>query len=130
MNAKTYESVQGIGKTGQTLESFGEAQNQLNAEMLKELRVIQLQTNMLLRQMLEAQTVITKLKEEQVKYILKLSKCEAELESLRQNAAKLSRYEAEIENLHQEVDRLKLTARLNTNAIDRMTRKANEADES
>ena len=123
MNAKTYESVQGIGKTGQTLESFGEAQNQLNAELMKEMRVLQLQTNMLLRQMIEAQTEITKLKEEQVKYILKLSKCEAELESMKQASAKLSRYESELDALRQEVDRLKLTARLNSNAIERLTHK-------
>ena len=47
MNAKTYESVQGIGKTAQELESFGTAQNQLNADILKELRIMQLQVNML-----------------------------------------------------------------------------------
>ena len=72
MNAKTYESVQGIGKTAQELETFGTAQNQLNADILKELRIMQLQTNMLTHHLKEAQEEIAKLKEEQVKYILQL----------------------------------------------------------
>lgn len=121
MNAKTYESVQGIGKTAQELESFGAAQNQLNADILKELRIMQLQTNMLTHHLREAQEEIAKLKEEQVKYILQLKKYQAEADSLRQQLNAKDNYRIEVEALRQEVDRLKLTAKLNTNAIARLS---------
>ena len=123
MNAKTYESVQGIGKTGQELENFGSAQNQLNAEILKELRIMQLQTNMLTHHLKEAQDEIAQLKEEQVKYILKLNKYKAEADSLRHQLESKDSFQSEVEALRQEVDRLKLTAKLNTNAIERLSRK-------
>ena len=126
MNSKTYESVQGIGKTGQTLETFGEAQNQLNAEILKELRIIQLQNNMLMRQMSEANAEIAKLKEDQTKYILKLAKSEAEITSLREGTKTAGQYQAEINALKKEIDRLKLTARLNANAIERLSHQNEE----
>ncbi len=123
MNAKTYESVQGIGKTGQELENFGSAQNQLNAEILKELRIMQLQTNMLTHHLKEAQDEIAQLKEEQVKYILKLNKYKAEADSLRHQLESKDSFQSEVEALRQEVARLKLTAKLNTNAIERLSRK-------
>lgn len=123
MNSKTYESVQGIGKTGQELENFGNAQNQLNAEILKELRIMQLQTNMLTHHLKEAQDEIAQLKEEQVKYILKLNKYKAEADSLRHQLEGKDSFQSEVEALRQEVDRLKLTAKLNTNAIERLSRK-------
>lgn len=122
LNSKTYESVQGIGKTGQSLDTFGEAQNQFNADVLKELRIMQLQNNMLLRQMTEAHAEIAKLKEDNVRYTLKLSKCQAELESLKQGVKTADKYQEELNGLKKEIDRLKLTARLNTNAIERLTR--------
>ena len=123
MNSKTYESVQGIGKTGQELENFGTAQNQLNAEILKELRIMQLQTNMLTHHLKEAQDEIAQMKEEQVKYILKLNKYKAEADSLRHQLESKDSFQSEVEALRQEVDRLKLTAKLNTNAIERLSRK-------
>jgi len=126
LNSKTYESVQGIGKTGQELESFGTAQNQLNAEILKEMRIMQLQTNMLTHHLKEAQEEIAKLKEEQVKYILKLNQCKAEADSLKHQLETKDSFQAEVEALRQEVDRLKLTARLNTNAIERLSHKDDE----
>ena len=121
MNAKTYESVQGIGKTGQELENFGSAQNQLNAEILKEIRIMQLQTNMLTHHLKEAQDEIAKLKEEQVKYILKLNQCRAELDSMKHQLETKDSFQAEVAALRQEVDRLKLTAKLNSNAIARLS---------
>ena len=121
MNAKTYESVQGLGKTAQELESFGNAQNQLNADILKELRIMQLQTNMLTHHLKEAQDEIAKLKEEQVKYILKLNQCRAELDSMKHQLETKDSFQAEVAALRQEVDRLKLTAKLNSNAIARLS---------
>ncbi len=121
MNAKTYESVQGLGKTAQELESFGNAQNQLNADILKEIRIMQLQTNMLTHHLKEAQDEIAKLKEEQVKYILKLNQCRAELDSMKHQLETKDSFQAEVAALRQEVDRLKLTAKLNSNAIARLS---------
>ena len=121
MNAKTYESVQGIGKTAQELEAFGTAQNQLNADILKELRIMQLQTNMLTHHLKEAQEEIAKLKEEQVKYILQLKQYQAEAASLRHQLDAKDNYTIEVETLRQEIDRLKLTAKLNSNAIARLS---------
>ena len=106
MNAKTYEPMQ-----EQALEKFGEEQNLLNESLLKRIRVLEFQYSLLSRQMLEVQTEITKLKETQVKIILKLSRCEAELESFKHD---------DNLNLKQELDRLKLTAKLNANAIERL----------
>ena len=121
MNAKTYESVQGLGKTAQELESFGNAQNQLNADILKEIRIMQLQTNMLTHHLKEAQDEIAKLKEEQVKYILKLNQCRAELDSMKHQLETKDSFQSEVAALRQEVDRLKLTAKLNSNAIARLS---------
>jgi len=121
LQAKTYESVQGLGKTGQELENFGNAQNQLNADILKEMRIMQLQANMLTHHLKEAQEEIAKLKEEQVKYILKLNQCKAELDSIKHQLEKEDSFQAETEALRQEVDRLKLTAKLNSNAIARLS---------
>lgn len=121
MNSKTYESVQGIGKTGQELENFGNAQNQLNADILKEMRIMQLQINMLTHHLKEAQDEIAKLKEEQVKYILKLNHCRADLDSIKHQLETKDSFQAETEALRQEVDRLKLTAKLNSNAIARLS---------
>ncbi|MBR1553893.1 MAG: hypothetical protein IJ644_00695 [Oscillospiraceae bacterium] len=127
MNSKTYESVQGIGKTGQELENFGTAQNQLNADILKEIRIMQLQTNMLTHHLKEAQEEIAELKEEQVKYILKLNQCKAEVDSLTHQLETKDSFQTEVEALRQEVGRLKLTARLNTNAIERLSHKEDES---
>lgn len=116
MKAKTYESMQGLGKTGQTLENFGEEQNQFNAEIIKQMRIAELQMNMLTRKLTETMEEVEKLKETQVKLILRMTKCEAEIEILKQDNAS-----AALDVLRQEVDRLKLTAKLNTNAIERLT---------
>ena len=121
MNAKTYDAVSGIGKTAQELENFGNAQNELNADILKDLRIIHLQMNMLTHHLKEAQEEIAKLKEEQVKYILKLNQYQAEADSLRNQLAKKDTYRVEVEALRQEVDRLRLTARLNSSAIERLS---------
>ncbi len=121
MKAKTYEPMQGIGKTPQELETFGNAQNAFNAEILKELRIMHLQANMLTHHLKEAQEEIARLKEEQVKYVLKLNQCKAEVESLTQQLEGENSRQTELEILRKEVDRLRLTAKLNTNAIERLT---------
>ncbi|MDE6729975.1 MAG: hypothetical protein K2J71_04280 [Oscillospiraceae bacterium] len=129
MDAKTYESMQGIGKTGQALEKFGEEQNQLNQKLLKQIRILELQNNLLNRQMQEVQAELAKLKETQVRILLKLGKCEAETEILKQESKK-SEKDAVLENLKREINRLKLTAKLNTNAIERLTKDPHEDDEN
>lgn len=121
MKAKTYEPMQGIGKTPQEVEAFGNAQNAFNAEILKELRIMHLQANMLTHHLKEAQDEIAHLKEEQVKYVLKLNQCKAEVESLTQQLEGENSRQTELEILRKEVDRLRLTAKLNTNAIERLT---------
>lgn len=121
MNAKTYESVQGIGKTAQELETFGAAQNQLNADILKELRIMQLQINMLTHHLKEAQEDIAKLNEKQTNIICQLGKYQAEADSLRNQLEAKDNYTIEVEALRQEIDRLKLTAKLNSNAIARLS---------
>lgn len=131
MDAKTYESMQGIGKTGQALEKFGEEQNQLNQQLLKQIRILELQNHLLSRQMQEVQAELAGLRETQVKNLLRLGRCEAEIEILRQEHEKRQNPEksAELEQLKREVDRLRLTAKLNTNAIERLTRKADQEQE-
>ncbi|MDE6087179.1 MAG: hypothetical protein K2G25_02205 [Oscillospiraceae bacterium] len=128
MDAKTYESMQGIGKTGQALEKFGEEQNQLNQKLLKQIRILELQNNLLSRQMKEVQAELAKLKETQVRNILKLGRCEAEIEILKQEN-KRSEKDAALENLKREVNRLRLTAKLNTNAIERLTKNQHEENQ-
>ena len=121
MNAKTYESVQGIGKTAQELETFGTAQNQLNADILKELRIMQLQVNMLTHHLKEAQEDIAKLNEKQTNIICELGKYKAEADSLRHQLEAKDHYRMEVDALRQELERLKLTAKLNSNAIARLS---------
>ena len=121
MNAKPYDAISGIGKTAQELENFGNAQNELNADILKELRIIHLQTNMLTHHLKEAQEEISRLKEEQVRYILKLNQYQAEADSLRNQLDAKASCQLEIEALRQEVERLRLTAKLNSNAIERLS---------
>lgn len=130
MDAKTYESMQGIGKTGQALEKFGEEQNQLNQKLLKQIRILELQNHLLSHQMQEVQTELAKLKETQVKNILKLGYCEAEIEILKQENQENKKKEKDnlLEELKREVNRLKLTAKLNANAIERLTRNQHEDD--
>ena len=109
MNAKTYEPMQ-----EQALEKFGEEQNLLNEKLLRRIRVLELQNSLFSRQIQEIQTEVAKLKETQVKIILKLSRFEAEVEILKQE---------DNNHLKQELDRLKLTAKLNANAIERLIKK-------
>lgn len=97
-----------------TYEAMQEEQNLVNEKLAKRIRVLELQNSLLSRQIQEMQAELAKLKETQVKNILKLGRCEAELEILKNE---------DKSNLKQEIDRLKLTAKLNANAIERLTRK-------
>ncbi|MDE5792586.1 MAG: hypothetical protein K2G88_04700 [Oscillospiraceae bacterium] len=110
METKTYESMQDF-------EKFSQEQNIMNEKLAKRIKILELQNSLLSRQIQEMQAELIKLKETQVKNILKLSRCQAELEILKNE---------DKSNLKQELDRLKLTAKLNSNAIERLTRNKDE----
>jgi transposase len=98
MNAKTYENIPGFAKTGQELHNFGEKQNSFNAQLLA-------QVEALTAQLAAAEEHIARLEAEQEKNIQRFGRCAAELDQMQK-----------------EIDRLKLTAKLNSNAIDRMAK--------
>ncbi|MBE6850166.1 MAG: hypothetical protein E7504_00275 [Ruminococcus sp.] len=98
MKTETYAEKSGIGKTGQALKQFGEQQNALNAQLAA-------QVEMLEKQLEEAMQCIAQLKAEQEKNITRFGRCAAELDEVQK-----------------ELDRLRLTTKLNTNAIDRMAK--------
>ena len=101
----------------QDFEKFSQEQNSMNEKLAKRIRVLELQNSLLSRQILEMQVELAKLNETQVKNILKLGRCEAELEILKNQ---------DNNNFKQELDRLKLTAKLNANAIERLMKNKNE----
>ncbi len=100
MKTETYAEKSGIGKTAQTLKQFGENQNALNAQLAEQ--IVQLA-----KQLEDAMQRIAKLEAEQEKNITRFGRCAAELDEVQK-----------------ELDRLRLATKLNTNAIDRMAKKA------
>ncbi len=98
MKTQTYEEIHGIGKTGQTLRKFGEQQNELNAQLTAQVETL---TN----QLEKAMQRIAQLEAEQEKNIARFGRCAAELDEMQK-----------------ELDRLRLTTKLNTNAIDRIAK--------
>ena len=112
MNTKTYEPGAGLGKTAQTLRDFGERQNALNQKLAEQNQALQMRCEVLAEHLGEAldriaalEEALAALQKEQALNIKRFHRC----------AADLDRAEAEI-------DRLRLTAKLNTNAIDRITK--------
>lgn len=116
MNAKTYQNAAGIAKTGQSLREFGERQNALNAGVQEELTYLRKQNQALSGQLSaaleriaaleKALERVTALEQEQVMNIRRFGRCAADLDVV-----------------EKEIDRLKLTSKLNSNAIDRLTKK-------
>ncbi len=100
MKTETYAEKSGIGKTGQALKQFGENQNALNAQLAEQ--IVQLS-----KQLEDAMQRIAQLEAEQEKNITRFGRCAAELDEMQK-----------------ELDRLRLTTKLNTNAIDRMAKGA------
>jgi hypothetical protein len=98
MNSNTYQDMAGFGKTGQNLKDFGERQNAMNAQLTEKLEL-------LTHQLGQALDTIAGLELEQ-----------------RRNLQRFAAYEAEIADLHKELDRLRLTVKLNSNTIDRLAK--------
>lgn len=112
MNTKTYEAGSGLGKTAQTVREFGERQNALNAKLAAETASLQTRCEVLaehlgaaLDRIAALEAAVERLEKEQELNIRRFARC----------AADLDKAEAEI-------DRLRLTSKLNTNAIDRLTK--------
>ncbi len=98
MKTTTFEGSQGFGKTGKALEQFGENQNALNAKLTEHL-------DALARQLGEAMDRITEL--------------EASRRSMEEQVARCL---TEMDGMQKEIDRLRLTAKLNSNTIDRLVK--------
>lgn len=111
MEPKTYEGKPGLGKG--ELHAFGERQNALNEGLCREIERLSGELEEAHRReakmeerLAAAEEAIAALKSEQEKNILRFGRCAAALD------------EAE-----KKIDRLSLTCRLNSNAIDRMVKK-------
>ncbi len=102
MKTDTYKEMAGFGKTGQNLKEFGESQNAMNAQLTEKLEL-------LTHQLGQALDSIAQLELAQ-----------------RSNLQRFAAYEAEIADLKKEIDRLRLTAKLNSNTIERLTRGGTE----
>ncbi|MBQ9110207.1 MAG: hypothetical protein IJY06_02415 [Oscillospiraceae bacterium] len=98
MKTDTYKEISGFGKTGQNLREFGESQNAMNAQLSEKLELLTNQLGQALERI-----------------------AELELEQ-HGNMQRFAAYEAEIADLRKEVDRLRLTAKLNSNTIDRLAK--------
>jgi len=98
MKTETYKEIAGFGKTGQNLKEFGEKQNAMNAQLTEKLELMT-------RQLGEALDRIAALEAEQAK-----------------NQRRFVRCAEEINELKKEVDRLRLTSKLNTSSIDRLAK--------
>lgn len=105
MKTATYGGTQGFGKTGKALEIFGENQNALNAKLLERLE----ETEARLQTALER---IAALEEEQERNIKRFGRCAAELDAMQK-----------------ELDRLRLTAKLNSNTVERLVKQSGNTEE-
>ncbi len=104
MRTATYEGTQGFGKTGKALESFGEKQNVLNAKLLERLE----ETEAQLKAALER---IAALEAEQERNIQRFGRCAAELDAMQK-----------------ELDRLRLTTKLNSNTVERLVKQSENTE--
>ena len=112
MKTKTYNAPSGIGKTGQTLKTFGERQNAVNAAIAERLEAQDRQIQVLSAQLGAALERIGSLEQEVA----------ALREEQAQNIQRFGRCAAELEDVEKDVGRLKLTAKLNSNAIDKLVK--------
>ncbi len=113
MKTKTYGASSGLGKTGQTLREFGERQNALNAQLASQVQTLTTQVELLAGQLGDALEKIAGLEQQ-------VAALQAEQE---RNIKRFGRCAAELDAAEKEISRLKLTAKLNTNAIDRLSKK-------
>ncbi len=98
MKTESYEELPGFGKTGQILRHFGEQQNEINAQLNE-------QMELLAKQLGDAMQRIADLEAAQ-----------------KESNAALSRCTQEMDAMQKEIDRLRLTAKLNSNTLERLTK--------
>ena len=115
METKTYRPVGGLNKLPQTLREFGERQNKLNAELRRENESLQHQIEVLAEHLGELQDKLLVLEEQNER--LKALETAQEL-----NIKRFHRCAEDLDKIERGVDRLKLSNKLNTNAIDRLTK--------
>ena len=121
MNHKTYIPQEGITHLPQTLREFGERQNRLNSELQKENAALSGQVEVLASQMSEAFARIGALE----KALLEANQRITELESEQAlNIKRFHRCAEDLDKAERENERLRLTAKLNSNAIDRLVKSA------
>ncbi len=99
METRTYQPESGLGKNKQNLENFGQRQNDLNAQ-------VQAQLTEILQKLDELKRRLDAAEQEQQQNMNRFAGCAAELK-----------------DIHKDIDQLRLTAKLNSNAIDRMMKK-------
>lgn len=119
MNTKTYETSAGLGKTAQTLREFGERQNDLNAKLVAEVESLQRQREVLaehLGEALDRIDALEKVLETALERVTALEKAQ-EL-----NIKRFQRCANDLDKAETAINRLKVTAKLNTNAIDRLAK--------
>ncbi len=116
MDPNTYQSMGGLNRLPQTLREFGERQNRLNVQLREENASLSRQIEVLAGQLGEVLERIAALEAA----LERVDALEAEQEG---NSKRFRRCAADLSMLENEVGRLKVTAKLNTNAIDRLARK-------
>ncbi len=119
MNTKTYETGAGLGKTSQTLREFGERQNNLNDKLVAEIESLQRQREILAEHLGEALDRINALEtalETMTGRVAALEKAQD------LNIKRFQRCASDLDKAETAINRLKVTAKLNTNAIDRLAK--------
>lgn len=106
MEARTYKPENGFGKNKQNLEAFGEQQNRFNAHTEEQLTAIMEKLDAL-------SAAITALSE----------RMEKQEDAQGQNMTLFKKCAAEMAQIHKDVDKVRLTAKLNSNSIDRLMKK-------
>ena len=114
---RTYVHTGGIGKTGQDLQSFGDRQNGLNQVLLQQTASLQAENNALTAQLALAlrQNELLEARITALEQALDAAKHETQ--------SRLARMQEDVKAAVAEVDRLRLTTKLNSNAIDRLSKK-------
>ena len=119
METKTYRPAGGLNKLPQTLREFGERQNKLNAELRRENESLQHQIEVLAEHLGELQ--------EKLRVLEERSERIAPLEAAQElNIKRFHRCAEDLDKIERDVDRLKLSNKLNTNAIDRLTKQQDD----
>lgn len=110
MNPKTYHAPSGLGKSTQAFREFGEKQNALNEALTERISTLEAENNTLYGQLSHALERIAALEE----------RLAAQEQEQALNIRRFGRCAADLDTVEKEVERLKLTSKLNSNAIDRL----------